>query len=102
MRLPPRDHRALTVTHDEHITEIKLPGGSEGSCLHQDDTFEAYYKVSALESVGVSTKCCGYESIYFLTNLLQAKAFFLNQFGKVITLISNVSTKQDFSRAIHI
>ena len=30
-----------------------------------------------------------YESIYFLTSLLQAKAFFLNQFRKVITLINN-------------
>ena len=27
-------------------------------------------------------KWCGYESIYFLTNLLQAKALFLYQFGK--------------------
>ena len=27
---------------------------------------------------------CGYESIYFLTNLLQAKAFFLYQFGVLL------------------
>ena len=27
--------------------------------------------------------------MYFLTNLLQAKTFFLYQFGKVITLINN-------------
>ena len=34
-------------------------------------------------------KRCGYESIYFLTNSLQAKAFFLYQFGMVITLINS-------------
>ena len=39
-------------------------------------------KVSPLESAGVSTKWGSYESIYFLTNLLQAKAFFLYQFRK--------------------
>ena len=32
---------------------------------------------------------CGYESIWFLTNWLQAKAFFLYQFGKLINLLSN-------------
>ena len=37
----------------------------------------------------MSTKWCGYESIDVLTNLLEAKASFLYQFGKVITLINN-------------
>ena len=37
----------------------------------------------------MSLKWCGHESIYFLTNLYKAKAFFLNQFGKVITLIND-------------
>ena len=33
---------------------------------------------------GMSSKWYGYESIYFLTNTLQAKAFFLYLFGKVL------------------
>ena len=37
----------------------------------------------------MSTKWCGNESIYFITNFLHAKAYFLCQFGKVITLINN-------------
>ena len=36
-----------------------------------------------------TTKYCGNVVVYFLTNMQQAKAFFLYQFGKVITLIYN-------------
>ena len=39
-------------------------------------------------------KWCGYESIYFLTDLSQVKAVFLYQFRKVITLINNDSIDQ--------
>ena len=45
------------------------------------------YKVSPFESV--RNKFRSYEPLYFLTNSLQAKAFFLYQFGKVLTLINN-------------
>ena len=47
------------------------------------------YKVNPfLEPFGMSTSDVELvESIHFLTDLLQAKAFFLYQFGKLITLI---------------
>ena len=47
------------------------------------------YKVSPFRSVWRELKWSGYESIYFLTVLYKAKAFFLYQFGKVIALINN-------------
>ena len=51
---------------------------------------------------GVSMKWCGYESIYFLTNLLQSKAFFLYWFGKIITLINNDrKAKLDSERTVN-
>ena len=49
---------------------------------YQDLFPQGDHKVSPLVAVVVSTKWCGYEFIYFLTNLSQAKAFFLYQFGK--------------------
>ena len=47
-------------------------------------------------------KWCGYEYIYFLTNLLQAKTIFLCQFGKVITRINNDwKVKLDSQRTVY-
>ena len=44
---------------------------------YQDLFPQGDHKVRPLVFVGVSTKWCGYESIYILANLSQAKAFFL-------------------------
>ena len=55
--------------------------------------------VGIIKSFRVSTKWCGYESIDFLTNLLQVKAFFLYRFWKVITLINkDLKAKLDSER----
>ena len=64
-------------------------GEVQGEMLNWYIHYLNEYKVSPLKSVGVTTKWCGFEYIYFLSNFLQSKAFFLYQFGQVITLINN-------------